>query len=38
MNFTKTKVDMPEIEKKLRKLGKYCGCEEISYKIYYIDT
>lgn len=38
MNFKKTKVDIPKIEKKLRKLGKYSGCEEISYKIYYIDT
>ncbi len=38
MIFKKTKVDIPEIKKKLRKLEKYSGCEEISYKIYYIDT
>lgn len=38
MIFKKKKVDTPEIEKKLRKLGRYSGCEEINCKIYYIDT
>lgn len=38
MIFKKTKVDIPEIEKKLRKLGQYSGCEEISFKIHYLDT
>lgn len=38
MIIKKAKVDIPEIEKKLRKLRKYSGCEEISYNIYCSDT